>query len=121
MTYRGKAQSASSQWHAISDIARILPNETPSPLRSEQVAPFRISLVEVDGVDDAVGPKAAKIGPKLAPGGQYPHGLVIADRNRPDRALAVAAVFVAVAQRDFLSLMNLRPRPRHVDAIRLFA
>src|SRR5215472_7198791 len=121
MAYREKARSASPRWNATSDIARMLPNQAPSPLCPEQVAPLRISLVEIDGVDDAVGPKAAKIRPKLAPGGQYPHGLVIADRDRPDRALAMAAVFVAVAQRDFLSLMNLRPGPRHVDVIRLLA
>src|ERR1700747_672161 len=106
---------------ARSDIARMLPNKTPSPLRPEQVAPLRISLVEIDGIDDPVGPKTAKISAKLAPGGQYPHGLVVADRDRPDRALAVAAVFVAVAQRDFLSFMDLRACPRHVDAIRLLA
>src|SRR5438477_9257877 len=99
----------------------MLPNETPSPLCSEQVASLRIFLVEIGSVDDPVGPETAKIRPKLAPASQYPHGLVIADRDRPDCALAVAAVFVAVAQRDFLSLMDLCPCPRHVDAIGLLA
>ena len=43
---------------------------------------------------------------------------MIADGDRPYRALAVTAVFVAIVQRDFPSFVNLRARPRHVDAVR---
>src|SRR5713101_5072631 len=69
------------------------------------------------GVDDTVGSKAAKIPAQLAPCRQQPHGLEIADGDRPDGAFAVAAVFVAIAQRDLLAFVNLRPRSRHVDAV----
>src|SRR6202158_4679111 len=99
-----------------SGVARRFPDQAPSPLRPEQVTPLRISFVEIAGVDDTVGAKAAKIPAQLAPWRHQPHGFEIADGDRPDGAFAVAAVFVAVAQRDFLSFVNLRTRPRHVDA-----
>src|SRR6266550_9042796 len=97
---------------AISDIARMFPDQAPSPSRPEQVTPLGIFFVEIKGIDDAVGSKAAKITAQFAPCRQYPHRFVIADRDRPDRAFAVAAVFVAIAQRDFPSFVNLRTRPR---------
>src|SRR5258706_12796514 len=103
---------------SASSVARRLPDQAPSPPRSKQVTPLGIFFVEMHGVDDAVGPKTAKIPAQLAPRRQQPHRFEIADGDRPDGAFAVAAVFVAIAQRDFLSFVNLCPRPHHVDAIR---
>src|ERR1700733_7886612 len=105
----------------VSGVARLFPDHASSPFRPEQVAPLRIFFVEIDGVDDAVGPKAAKIAAQLAPCRQYPHGFVITDGDRPDMAFAVAAMFVAITQADFLAFVNLRAGPRHVDAVRLLA
>src|SRR5579864_8260705 len=99
-----------------SDIARSFPDEAPSPFRPEQIAPLGVFLLEVDGVDDAVSAETAKVAAQLAPGGEQPHGFQVTDRDRPDRALAVAAMLVAVAQRDLPSLMDLRARLHHVDA-----
>src|SRR5258708_12812534 len=99
----------------------MFPDQTPSPSRSEQVTPLGIVLVEIQRVDDTVGSKAPKIPAQFAPCRQKPHGFEIADGDRPDGAFAVTAVFVAIAQCDFLSFVNLRTRPRHVDAVRLFA
>jgi hypothetical protein len=53
-----------------SGVARMFPNKAPSPFRPEQVAPFRIFLVEIDGVDDPVGSKAAKIPAQFTPSRQ---------------------------------------------------
>src|SRR5579863_724186 len=99
----------------------MLPNQASPPLRAQQIAPLRIFLVEIDRIDDPVGSKAAEVAAQLTPGREQPHGFEIADRDRPDRAFAVAALFVAIAKRDFLALMNLRPGPRHVDAVRFLA
>src|SRR5438445_9351497 len=96
----------------------MFPAQAPSPSRPEQVTPLGILFVEIQGVDDAVGSKAAKIAAQLAPRRQNPHRFVIADGDRPYRALAVTAVFVAIVQRDFPSFVNLRARPRHIDAVR---
>src|SRR6202163_2787853 len=110
----------SASWPArlrLSDVARMFPDQASPPSCPEQVPPLGIFFVEVQGVDDAVGTKAAKIRAQLAPCRQNPHRFVIADGDRPDGAFAVAAPFVAIAQRDFLALVNLRARPRHVDAV----
>src|ERR1700733_11194935 len=101
------------------DIARLFPDQASAPSRFEQIAPLGVFFVEMLGIDHAVGSKAAEILAQFAPCRENPHRFVIADRNWPDRAFAVAAVFVAVAQRDFLALVNLRPGPRHVDAVGL--
>src|SRR5260221_8690092 len=97
---------------SASSVARGFPDQAPSPSRPEQVTPLGVFFVQMHGVDDPVGSKAAKIPAQLAPCRQQPHGLEIADGDRPDGAFAVAAVFVAIAQRDLLSFVNLRPRPR---------
>src|SRR6266404_9453459 len=102
----------------VSGITRMFPDQASSPSRSEQVTPLGIVFVKIQGVDDTVGSKAAKIPAQLAPCRQEPHGFEIADGDRPDGAFAVTAVFVAVAQCYLLSLVNLRTRPRHVDAVR---
>src|SRR5665213_2784909 len=102
-----------------SSILRRFPDQAPAPSRPQEIAPLRIFIVEIGRVDDAVGPKTAKIAAQFAPSGEDADRLVIADGDRPDRAFAVAALFVAIAQRDLPSLMDLRPRPRHVDPIRL--
>src|SRR6266403_3196324 len=115
-----KIMERSASWPRemhLSSIARMFPDQAPSPSRPEQVTPLGISFVEINGVDDAVGSKTAKIAAQLAPRRQNPHRFVIADRDRPDRAFAVTAVFVAIVQRDFPSFVNLRARPRHVDAV----
>src|SRR5260370_38473904 len=105
----------------VSGIARMFPDQAPSPSRSEQVTPLGIVFVEIVRVDDTVGSKAAKIPAQFAPCRQNPHGFEIADGDRPDGAFAVTAVFVALAQCDFLSFVNLRMLPRHVDAVRFLA
>src|ERR1700687_6026820 len=101
----------------VSDFARLFPDQAPSPSGSEQVTPLGIFFLEILGVDHAVGSKTAKIPAQLAPCRQKPHRFEIADGDRPDGAFAVTAVFVAIVQRDFPSCMNLRTRPRHVDAV----
>src|ERR1700675_4127835 len=101
----------------LSGIARMFPDQAPSPSRPEQVTPLGIFLVEIHGGNDAVGSKTAKIPAQLAPCRQQSYGLEIADGDRPDGAFAVTAVFIAIAQRDFPSLVNLRARPCHVDAV----
>src|SRR6266853_394235 len=105
----------------VSGIARMFPDQAPSPSRSEQVAPLGIVFVEILCVDDTVGSETAKIPAQFAPCRQNPHRFEIADGDRPDGAFAVTAVLVAIAQSDFLSFVNLRTRPRHVDAVRLLA
>src|SRR5260370_8364484 len=102
---------------SASSVARRFPDQAPSPSRSEQVTPLGVFFVQMHGVDDPVGSKAAKIPAQLAPCRQQPHGLEIANGDRPDGAFAVTAMFVAIAQRDLLSFVNLRPRSRHVDAV----
>src|SRR6186713_1707450 len=96
-----------------------LPDQAASPFRPQDVAPLRIFFVVVLGIDDAVGTETAEILPQFAPRREDPHRLVITDRDRPDRALAVAAVLVAIVQRDLFALVDLRPCPNHVDPVRL--
>src|SRR5258708_805377 len=118
-----KIMKRSASWPRelhLSSIARMFPDQAPSPSRSEQVTPLGIVLVEIQSVDDTVGSKAAEIPAQLAPCRQKPHGFEIADGDRPDGAFAVTAVFVAIAQCDLLSFVNLRTRPRHVDAVRFY-
>src|SRR5882672_244394 len=94
---------------SFSGILRRFPDQAPPPFRAQDVAPFRIFFVVIDRIDDAVGAETAEILPQFAPCRQYPHRLVIADRDRPDRALAAAAMLVAIVQRDLLALVDLRP------------
>src|SRR3984957_8687478 len=101
-------------------VARLFPDQALPPSGAQQVAPFRIFFAEVIRLDDAVGAEAAEGVAQLAPRRHYPHRLVIADRDWPDRTLAVAALFVAVAQHDLSALVNLRARPYHVDAVGFF-
>src|SRR6184192_4160388 len=103
----------------FSGIFRRFPDQAAPPFRPQDVAPLRISFVVVDRVDDAVGAETAEILAQFAPRREYPHRLVIADRDRPDRALAVAAMLVAIVQRDLFALVDLRPCPHHVDAVGL--
>src|SRR6186713_2386481 len=102
-----------------SSIFGRFPDQAAPPFRPQEVAPFRVFFVVVDRVDDAVGAETAEILAQFAPRREYPHRLVIADRDRPDRALAVAAVLVAIVQRDLFALVDLRPRTNHVDPVRL--
>src|SRR4051812_36618618 len=101
----------------LSGVARRFPDQALPPFRPQGVAPLRIFLVEIDRIDDTIGAKAAKILAQLAPRRQQPYRFMIADRDRPDGAFAVAAVFVAVAQRDLLAFVDMRTRPGHVDAV----
>src|ERR1700722_2385250 len=91
----------------LSTIARMFPDLAPSPSGPEQVAPFRVFFVEIGCFDHTVGAKAAKIPAQFAPCRQNSYRLVIADRDRPDGAFAVAAMFVAITQRNLFSLVNL--------------
>src|SRR6185437_7221811 len=95
------------------------PDHALPPARAQDVASFRIFLFEIIGIEDAVGAEAAEILAQLAPARQQPHCFVVADRDRPDRALGGAALLVAIMQRDLPALVNLRARPDHVDAVRL--
>src|SRR4051795_7579603 len=88
-----------------SGILRRFPDQASAPFRPQQVAPLRIFLVVIDRVDDAVRAETAEILAQFTPGRENPHRFVIADRYRPDRALAFAAVFVAVVQGDLLALV----------------
>src|SRR3954471_24573059 len=90
-----------------SGILGRFPDQAPPPFRPQDVAALRIFFVVVHGIDDAIGAETAEILAQLAPRREYPHGLVIADRDRPDGALAAAAVLVAIVQRDFLALVDL--------------
>src|SRR3981189_1203052 len=81
------------------------PDQASAPFRAQEVAPFRIFFVVVHCVDDAVGAETAEILAQFAPRRQNPHRLVVPDRNRPDGALALAAMFVAVGHRDLLHLV----------------
>src|SRR6266403_2405701 len=92
----------------VSGVARRLPDQASAPFRPECIAALWVLFVEIHRVDDAVGSKTAKILAQFAPGRQKPHRLEIADGNRPDGALAVTTVFVAITQRDLLSLVNMR-------------
>src|SRR5437868_7579640 len=98
-----------------SGILWLLPDQALSPFRFEHLAPLRIFVGEVLRIDHAIGAETAEILAQLAPRREDPHRFVIADRDRPDGALAVAAVLVAITQRDLPAFMNLRARPRHVD------
>src|SRR5271169_5822170 len=44
-------------------------------------------------------------------------GLHVTDRNRPDDALALSALFIAIAQRDLAARVYLVAYARHVEAI----
>src|SRR5437660_7928643 len=103
----------------FSGIFGRFPDQAAPPFRPQDVAPLRIFVVVVHRIDDAVGAETAKILPQFAPRRQYPYRLVIADRDRPDRALAVAAMLVAIVQRDLFTLVDLRPCPHHVDTVGL--
>src|SRR5436853_3336166 len=111
--------AAASDRPGILGIFGCLPDQAPPPFRAQDVAPLRIFFVVVDRVDDAVGAETAEILAQFAPRRQYPHRLVIADRDRPDRALAVTAVLVAVVQRDLFALVDLRAGPHHVHTVGL--
>src|SRR5882724_9740771 len=84
-----------------------LPDQTSAPFRPQQVAPLRIFFVVIDSIDDAVGAETAEILAQFAPRRQNPHRLVVADRDRPDGALALAAMFVAVGQGDLLAFVDI--------------
>src|SRR5215207_4296095 len=103
----------------MSGVLWRFPDQAAPPFRPQDVAPLRIFFVVVLGIDDAVGAETAEILAQFAPRGEDPHRLVIADRDRPDRALAVAAVLVAIVQRDLFALVDLRPCPNHVDTVGL--
>src|SRR4029077_20444080 len=100
-------------------VFRRTPDQTLPPLRAQHVAPFRISLVEIDRVYHAIGAEAAKIVAQLAPRSEQAHRLEIADGDRPDRTLAVAALLGAIAPRDLLALVDLGARAHHVHAVGL--
>src|SRR6186713_2985530 len=104
---------------STSGIFGRFPDQAAPPFRPQDVAPLRIFFVVVLGIDDAVGAETAEILAQFAPCREDPHRLVIADRDRPDRALAVTAVLVAIVQRDLPALVDLRPRTNHVDPVRL--
>jgi len=56
-----------------------------------------VTLVRKAGGDDAIRPDVPELPPQFAPGGHEAHGLGIADDRRPDRALALMQMFVAIA------------------------
>src|SRR5215208_3214163 len=91
-----------------SSIFGRFPDQAAPPFCPQEAAPSRVFFVVVDRVDDAVGAETAEILAQFAPRREYPHRLVVADRDRPDRALAVAAVLVAIVQRDLFALVDLR-------------
>src|SRR5262249_39136298 len=100
-----------------SGVLWTFPDHALPPARAQDVASLGIFLLEIVGIENAVGAEAAEIPAQLAPARQQPHRFVIADRDRPDRALGGAALLVAIMQRDLLALVDLRARLDHVDAV----
>ena len=78
---------AGSRARPSSGILRPFPDQALPPARAQDVAPLRIFLVEIIGVDDAVGAEAAEILAQLAPGREQPHRLV---DSRPRSARSCA-------------------------------
>ena len=74
--------------------------ETGEPLRSERRRSWRIGLVEDIGRDDTVEAERAEILTQFAPGGKQSCGVEIADRYRPDDALADPVPLVAIGETD---------------------
>src|SRR5262249_43936594 len=116
--YRGMHRAQASIHGSI--VAGLFPDQNLTPSGTQHVAPFGISLAEIIRLDDAVGAEAAEVVAQLAPRREQPHRFEIADGDRPDRTLAVATLLIAIAQCDLPAFVNLRARPRHVDAIRFF-
>lgn len=56
-----------------------------------------VTLFKKVGGDDAIRPDVPELPPQFAPGGDEAHGLGIADDGRPDCALALMQLFVAIA------------------------
>src|ERR1700743_3664613 len=113
--YRGMHRAQGSIHWSI--VTRPPPDQYLPPSGTQQVAPLRIFLAQIVRLDDAVGAEAAEVVAQFAPRRKQPHRFEIADGDRPDRALAVATLLVAIAQRDLPALVNLRARPCHVDAV----
>src|SRR6267378_1808021 len=74
--------------------------QPPPPFRPQNARPLGIALVEKPGSRHPVRAEASEVLAQLAPGDQVADGLHVADRHRPDDTLALAALLVAIAQRD---------------------
>src|SRR5512144_68584 len=72
----------------------------PPPAGAQHGRAFGIALLQELRLVDAVGAEAPEVLPQLAPADHQPHALMIADRERPDGALARPVLFVAVADAD---------------------
>src|SRR6185437_1160151 len=89
------APPASSCSCPLHFLAHLLP-----PLGGETGARHRIALGGEIGGAHAVGAEAAERLAQFAPRDHDPHHVPVADRDRPDQALAFAALFVAIGDAD---------------------
>src|SRR5690348_11863525 len=101
---RASSSTAGTTASAISLHLEIL---LPSPPQLLWTA--IITLVEKRRGDNAIGAEMPESLAQLAPGGQQPHCLCITDNGRPDDALALAALFVAVANGDLPAIADPQP------------
>src|SRR5215207_6496330 len=71
-----------------------------APFLQHRLASARIALLGHVEHDDSVGSEVAEVLAQFAPRHDHPHLLEEAQGERPDRALAVGAVVVAIAEPD---------------------
>src|SRR5947207_7966234 len=117
---RGRAGSVTAVivWRpstAASGVRRLYAVERPPPFRPQCARPLGVAFVQEPRGDHPVGPKASEVLAQFAPGDQMANCLHVPHRNRPNDALALAALFVAIKQIDFPARMNLRSHPRHIE------
>ena len=82
-----------------------------APLFQQRVAAARVALFGDVQRDDAVDAKVANVAAQLAPRGDDANAIEIGQRKRPDRPIGVAALVVAIVDRD-LPLGANRPPDR---------
>src|SRR5207245_8324768 len=80
-------------------VCRFVAVQGATPSRPQDARPLGVALVEEACRGHPVRPEASEVLAQLAPGDQVTDGLHVADRHRPDDALALAALLLAVAQR----------------------
>src|SRR6516164_5147627 len=82
--------------------------QRPPPFRTKRARPLGIAFVEEPRRNHPVRPKASEALAQFAPSDQMAHGLHVSHRHRPNDALALAALFVAIIEPDFPACVNLR-------------
>src|SRR6267142_1794043 len=107
------------EWTALGSAGHLALRrlQPPPPFCSQGARPLGIAVVEKPGSRHPVRAEASEVLAQLAPGDQVADSLHVADRHRPDDALALAALLVAIAQRDLPTSMYLAAHTRHIEAI----